>query len=747
MLKSIDYKRNNKTEVIKINLKKINYIYGANGTGKTTTSTGYANRESEGIYTFNQEFINNNLFSPSPINGTMNKDQSKKFTEIMFGSDLVEIQREIQSIDSYITKLDNDKELLNKTDLPSEFINKLKDSTHTSNYANYNFGTVIKNQDIILKIDTFTKENKLFDINDKTHIHKIANLFFYKEDNIENYIKNKSNELFVNAIRNFNSFANDIYQKILEDQKKIISEVKKFNILIKKFNDEKIKHEKIDSREFEAINFVLEKSKKECYVCKNKGFTPNSHLYKEWDTKINNKFFKIKKNISKFIDEVSKMIIDYNTFINNSEDSFQKNQEVIVMNEKTNKLQGIFTKMKKSLEENSSLEVFKKINEIKSIGEPEVFKDNLFDILLQNFKEELNNYLNIVIQRNSASSNKTKLKKEMEAFEPMEQESFNFIKETLKNLDFAYDIKLEKVSGSLTDMGINAQKIIIDGNREVHELSAGERNTLALSFFISIIYNSIKLKKQITTIMIDDPVDSNDSGKVGLVIQEFKNLGNKLFEKKYIDVQWVYLTHNSDFLFASIDPKRAKELKIINFYSSNPWFIEIESEKDIAGFLISNEKFLWNVINNFIDNKNDNTFIRAFCVLPKYAEIIGNLTGVKHPKKYKKILDYDKHKSESFSYAEFIEYCNCITGKKINSEKSKIKDLDIIKIREFYRELDNWKPKDNYIEDLIEKNIRYIASATFYTIEESNDKNRTNRKVLRHDGSAYRNIFFINQKL
>ncbi|WP_283393032.1 hypothetical protein [Photobacterium phosphoreum] len=75
--------------------------------------------------------------------------------------------------------------------------------------------------------------------------------------------------------------------------------------------------------------------------------------------------------------------------------------------------------------------------------------------------------------------------------------------------------------------------------------------------------------------------------------------------------------------------------------------------------------------------------------MPKYAEIIGNLTGVKHPKKYKKILDYDKHKSESFSYAEFIEYCNCIIGKKINSEKSKIKDLDIIKIREFYRELDN----------------------------------------------------------
>ena len=30
-----------------------------------------------------------------------------------------------------------------------------------------------------------------------------------------------------------------------------------------------------------ALNFVLEKSKKECYVCKNKGFTPNSHLYKE----------------------------------------------------------------------------------------------------------------------------------------------------------------------------------------------------------------------------------------------------------------------------------------------------------------------------------------------------------------------------------------------------------------------------------------------------------------------------------
>ena len=78
--------------------------------------------------------------------------------------------------------------------MPSEFINKLKDSAHTSNFANYNFGTVIKNKDIILKIDTFTEDNTLFDINDKSHIHKIAILFFYKEDNIEYYIKNKSNE-------------------------------------------------------------------------------------------------------------------------------------------------------------------------------------------------------------------------------------------------------------------------------------------------------------------------------------------------------------------------------------------------------------------------------------------------------------------------------------------------------------------------------------------------------------------------
>ena len=46
MLESIDYKRNNTTEVITINLEKINYIYGANETGKTPTSTRYAKRES-----------------------------------------------------------------------------------------------------------------------------------------------------------------------------------------------------------------------------------------------------------------------------------------------------------------------------------------------------------------------------------------------------------------------------------------------------------------------------------------------------------------------------------------------------------------------------------------------------------------------------------------------------------------------------------------------------------------------------
>ena len=76
----------------------------------------------------------------------------------MFVSGVVDIQRKIQSSDSYLTKLDNDKELLNQTDLPSEFINKLKDSAHTSNFANYNFGTVIKNKDIILKIDTLLRK-------------------------------------------------------------------------------------------------------------------------------------------------------------------------------------------------------------------------------------------------------------------------------------------------------------------------------------------------------------------------------------------------------------------------------------------------------------------------------------------------------------------------------------------------------------------------------------------------------------
>ena len=65
MLKSINYKRNNEAKEIEINLKEINYIYGANGTGKTTTSIQYSNKEKEGIYTFNQEFVNNNLFLPS----------------------------------------------------------------------------------------------------------------------------------------------------------------------------------------------------------------------------------------------------------------------------------------------------------------------------------------------------------------------------------------------------------------------------------------------------------------------------------------------------------------------------------------------------------------------------------------------------------------------------------------------------------------------------------------------------------
>ena len=680
----------------------------------------------------------------------MNKDQSKKFTEIMFGSDLIEIQENIQAIEAVISKLDLEKSLLTQVPIPDEFISKLKNSKHTQNHVNNNFGNIIKNIYISSKIELFVKENKVFNLSVKTDIEKINNLFFEKEESIETYIRNKENEVFINATKKFNLLVNGIFEKIKKEKDYLTTKINQFNILILEFEEKKINHEKIADEECSAIKFVLINSKNECYVCKNKSFNPDSKLYKEWDSKINNKFLTIKVEISTFVVEINKMMSNYNSFIKDSESTFQKNKEVIEMNEKIKELKGIFKNINDSLEKNTLLEVIEEIKQIKTMEEVGVFKDNLFDILLQNFKEEIKNYLNIVILRNSAMTNKIKLKKDMDNFEPMKKDSFKLIKKTLKTLNFPYDIKLEKISGNVTDMGINSQKIIIDNNREVHELSAGEKNLLALSFFISIIYNKIKQKKDIKTIIIDDPVDSNDSGKIGLIIQEFRNIGNKLVQKEYKDIQWIYFTHNSEFLFASIDPLRSEKLKIINFYSSDPWFVEVEGKEDIASFLISNEKFLWNIIKKFIKNQNDETFIRAFCIFPKYIEIMQNLTGKKYPKEYKKILDYDNNKKESFSCFEFIKQINLVTGiviKETNNKEDKPKDLNIKKVREFYRELDDWKPKDNYIEDLIEKNIRYIANATFYTLDESKDKNRINRNVLRHHGSAYKSIIFLDKNL
>jgi len=320
------------------------------------------------------------------------------------------------------------------------------------------------------------------------------------------------------------------------------------------------------------------------------------------------------------------------------------------------------------------------------------------------YKEKYIEYLKLEFCQEVILRQKNLKASELLGFSVEGSESLAQFKKILHRLGFKDEINMLKVNGERAKLGIYRQKFQSEG-REVNELSSGDRKTLALAFFIDTLY---KNKNKLKLIIIDDPVDSNDYGKIAFFIDELNTLWNEILISKNGNLslmpQFIHLTHNSEYLFGCVGTMKNNsnfEKQNIICLSKNEKYISHISTN--RGFLKSTGEFLRSIVEDFLIKKDRDSFLRLVCIIRKYFEISTEISGVKLNCRYKKLLDYNvvernqkiEQKSKNYSVNDFLKdyksygFFSKISDTDLELFKKNNFEIELKEIRNFYAELED----------------------------------------------------------
>ena len=190
-------------------------------------------------------------------------------------------------------------------------------------------------------------------------------------------------------------------------------------------------------------------------------------------------------------------------------------------------------------------------------------------------------------------------------------------------------------------------------HRGVKELSTGEKNIIALLYFIEKLEDTEKSKKKLPKmILFDDPMNSNDAGMQYLIITELQRLYQGKSPKRYNNQKdyIVIMTHNIHF-YLNVPPhgaykdenKRTKYDKC-NFYRiSLGKFLKIENEKQDFK---TNYDALWSELQDLCTNDLTNSMLNS---MRRIIETYIDFTGVKQDdfyqgnEQYLKLFNVNSH--------------------------------------------------------------------------------------------------------
>ena len=546
--------------------KKMIFIYGKNGSGKTTFSRS---NDLDTKFVFNEDFIYKNVYIIDGDGAKIDSGVKNNFSELLVGEDVVELKKKQNKLE----------DILKELNIKSSDNEALINSSLTSNGVPISYNILKSKIDENLVFD----ESQLIDEQLKAYksIYKLEHTIFNDRElevNVNQIKKHENIKSLIEKIKSIPLLNEYLFSEEYLLLLKINEDLKVLN-----FNKDNIKrleeigkNKKVDKSDFHVIRDCIaiqdKIGLKKCVLCNNTNIEVGINEWKNIfeDTTINLKTRLIKE--LKSILEASKNIINDRKIYEPVAPKTIENINLFIQTIET-----ILKNME--LDNNTYIEYPKIIRE--QYTEDIVKKYNsIANYVLEKYKDKTI-FLNTAIKNIS-----DRIKNVKENIEKLLKENSEKHKKSINEI--LKELGLEKeITVDIDRLGGKVKYSLNVVNNNLSKLSDGQKHKLALAIFL----NSIKdedLKDKI--VVFDDPVVSLDE----LGYHFFKQYIIKNIMKNTDITQCpnlIILTHNFNYLYIQtsniiISPDLQSNTKILKLNSKGFKELDFELFKldDIALF-------------------------------------------------------------------------------------------------------------------------------------------------------------------
>ena len=692
--------------------KRINLIYGLNGTGKTQISKFLANQEDENfkdcnieglnneeILVYNQDFIDENfydtdiqqgIFTLSEENANVKQEIENWQKELMgLKSSQDENERKLKEKQEDIIKIENDFK---------EDIWKIKQN-HSGNFKDFFEGKMGSKESFLNFIKSKIGEVLSLDvINQNMNLEELKKQYTFLTDTTQVKLKN-INEIPNTEFKNIenNSIFNEI---IVGNQNSVIAD------LIKKLENEDWVKTGFDK-------YVLQDSQT-CPFCQEDTITQKfrgcleGYFDKTYDEKIQ-KIKKLSGNYNSLLSAIPSIETFYRGDILDDKDlEFEKiySQVTSKLQENIRKIQEKIKEPSKKIELEKTDEVFENLNNyIKQIQQKIIEFNGKLDNQESELKELEKAFWKFAIfekkeiiekynkDKEEQEINKGVLDKENQTIKDSIQHIENTIKEKQKeviNIQEAVD----RINNYLKDLGIlsfcikiqddEKQEYIIvregENKPSFKTLSEGEKTLISFLYFLQLCQGKKEKDEAILDkiIVIDDPISSLSFNYIYEIAQLIKHT---FFDSENLYKQIFIFTHNLYFYheFFKIINKEDKKNNITSFriFKNQNNFSCISSLK--RDEILNDYQAYWQILKEYKQEKTHKAIIPN-----TMRNILENFIGFVYAKKLIDIVN--EYFANDIQYKAFYRYIS----RESHSDRENISDVKDIDINMFFEAFENF---------------------------------------------------------